>query len=141
LLAAFIDTGRTGRPSESRAVRSSSWTTGWQPDSPPEPPSSSCAAWALDTSSWRFRWRPGQTLEQLRALADEAIALETPDHFLGIGEFYLDFAQTSDEEVAALLARPTAVPPGTTASAADPVTDVDLVVGPIHLPGGELATG
>ena len=46
---------------------------------------------------------PRETLEQLRAVADEAVAVETPDPFFGIGQFYLDFAQTSDEEVTALL--------------------------------------
>ena len=35
--------------------------------------------------------------------ADEVICLEMPDRFLAIGEWYEDFAQTSDEEVVALL--------------------------------------
>jgi uncharacterized protein (TIGR00369 family) len=39
----------------------------------------------------------------LRGDADEVICLETPDRFLAIGEWYEDFAQTSDEEVVALL--------------------------------------
>jgi len=51
----------------------------------------------------------------LRGDADEVICLEMPDRFLAIGEWYEDFAQTSDEEVVALLraarARPGA-PPG-----------------------------
>ena len=76
---------------------------------------------------------PRETLEQLRAVADEVVALETPDPFFGIGQFYLDFAQTSDEEVTDLLAH------GATAAStkvpADPSTDVDVVVGPVHLPG------
>jgi putative phosphoribosyl transferase len=76
---------------------------------------------------------PRETLEQLRAVADEAVALETPDPFFGIGQFYLDFAQTSDQEVTDLLAH------GATASStkvpADPSIDVDVVVGPVHLPG------
>ena len=76
---------------------------------------------------------PRETLEQLRAVADEVVALETPDRFFGIGQFYLDFAQTSDEEVTDLLAN------GATAAStkvpADPSTDVDVVVGPVHLPG------
>jgi putative phosphoribosyl transferase len=54
---------------------------------------------------------PAETLEQLRAVAEEAIGLETPDHFFWHRQFYLDFAQTSDEEVEALLASPaTALP-------------------------------
>ena len=39
----------------------------------------------------------------LRGDADEVICLEMPDRFLAIGEWYEDFAQTSDEEVVALL--------------------------------------
>src|SRR5262252_8372748 len=39
----------------------------------------------------------------LRGDADEVICLEMPNHFLAIGEWYEDFAQTSDEEVVALL--------------------------------------
>ena len=39
----------------------------------------------------------------LRGDADEVICLEMPDHFQAIGEWYEDFAQTSDEEVVALL--------------------------------------
>ena len=39
----------------------------------------------------------------LRGDADEVICLEMPERFLAIGEWYEDFAQTSDEEVVALL--------------------------------------
>ena len=39
----------------------------------------------------------------LRGDADEVICLDMPDRFLAIGEWYEDFAQTSDEEVVALL--------------------------------------
>ncbi len=39
----------------------------------------------------------------LRGDADEVICLEMPERFLAIGEWYEDFAQTSDEEVEALL--------------------------------------
>jgi putative phosphoribosyl transferase len=46
---------------------------------------------------------PAEILEKLRAVADEAVALEKPDPIFGIGQFYLDFAQTSDEEVTDLL--------------------------------------
>lgn len=37
--------------------------------------------------------------------ADEYVALETPAHFLAVGQWYSDFAQTTDEEVIELLAR------------------------------------
>ena len=39
----------------------------------------------------------------MRGDADEVVCLETPQRFLAIGEWYEDFAQTSDEEVIALL--------------------------------------
>lgn len=37
--------------------------------------------------------------------ADELVCLETPDPFWAIGRFYVDFSQTSDEEVVACLER------------------------------------
>jgi predicted phosphoribosyltransferase len=40
---------------------------------------------------------------QLRALVDEAVCLETPRSFFAVGLCYRDFAQTTDEEVRALL--------------------------------------
>ena len=36
---------------------------------------------------------------ELRSHVDEAVILETPALFFGIGQFYADFAQVSDEEV------------------------------------------
>ncbi len=44
-----------------------------------------------------------QTVEQLKELADEVICVEAPDDLYAIGAHYEDFAQTSDEEVIALL--------------------------------------
>lgn len=46
---------------------------------------------------------PGDAVRALSAVADEVIAVETPPFFFGIGEFYADFRQTSDEEVIAAL--------------------------------------
>lgn len=45
-------------------------------------------------SAWRAR---------LEDSADHLIALNTPDHFMSIGQFYDDFGQTSDDEVVAIL--------------------------------------
>ena len=45
-----------------------------------------------------------EACELLRAEADEVICAESPDPFLGVGRWYLDFTQTSDEEVCRLLA-------------------------------------
>ena len=48
---------------------------------------------------------PAETLEALRGEVDEIVALETPEDFLAIGQFYQDFHQMSDGEVLALLER------------------------------------
>ena len=48
---------------------------------------------------------PPSTCAALAADADEMICLETPGHFLAIGEWYQDFSQTSDREVVSLLQR------------------------------------
>jgi len=45
-----------------------------------------------------------QTVTDLRSEADEIIAVLTPFDLSSIGEWYADFAQTSDEEVRSLLA-------------------------------------
>ncbi|WP_454727549.1 MULTISPECIES: phosphoribosyltransferase [Cupriavidus] len=44
-----------------------------------------------------------QGLASLRAAADEVICLNVPASFGAVGAFYLDFRQTTDEEVVALL--------------------------------------
>ena len=61
---------------------------------------------------------PPSTDQALRGDADEVICLEMPDRFLAIGEWYEDFAQTSDEEVVALL-RAAQAGPGAPAGQAD----------------------
>ncbi len=52
---------------------------------------------------------PADAIDALRSSVDEIVALETPEDFFAIGQFYADFHQMSDEEVIALLAR-SAVP-------------------------------
>ncbi|MGI5401700.1 phosphoribosyltransferase family protein [Streptomyces sp. CA-135486] len=47
---------------------------------------------------------PPDSLDSLRAEADEVVCLATPRAFRAVGEWYEDFSQTSDEEVTALLA-------------------------------------
>ena len=44
-----------------------------------------------------------EACELLRSEADEVVCAEMPDPFLGVGRWYLDFSQTSDEEVCRLL--------------------------------------
>ena len=46
---------------------------------------------------------PADTIERLRAEADEVVCLMTPEPFYAVGEHYDDFRQTSDREVTTLL--------------------------------------
>lgn len=48
---------------------------------------------------------PPSTIEELKSLADRVVCLFMPESFYAIGEFYDDFAQTSDTEVVDLLMR------------------------------------
>jgi len=43
------------------------------------------------------------TLDKIKALADEVICLDSPLMFFAVGQFYQDFPQISDEEVKELL--------------------------------------
>ena len=44
-----------------------------------------------------------ETCDELGALADEVICARKPEPFTAVGQWYLDFQQTTDEEVKALL--------------------------------------
>jgi predicted phosphoribosyltransferase len=46
-----------------------------------------------------------ETCRELRKLADAVVCLETPDKFFGVGQYYHDFDQTTDEEAIRLLGR------------------------------------
>lgn len=46
---------------------------------------------------------PPDTAAALRAEADEVVCLLTPPHFRAVGQFYVDFRQTEDDEVLRLL--------------------------------------
>ncbi|MDW7773891.1 MAG: phosphoribosyltransferase [Desulfobulbaceae bacterium] len=46
---------------------------------------------------------PVDTVEELKHLADEVIAIYTPEPFIAIGRWYSDFSQLSDEEVRSAL--------------------------------------
>jgi putative phosphoribosyl transferase len=76
--------------------------------------------------------------------ADECIALDTPEPFRAIGQFYADFSQTPDDEVVGCLERAaTRVPAMVSASAGVPDDppprdeEVEVHAGPVHL-GGHL---
>lgn len=44
-----------------------------------------------------------ESLDELEPLADETVVLHAPHNFMSVGRFYLNFEQTTDEEVVALL--------------------------------------
>jgi putative phosphoribosyl transferase len=46
---------------------------------------------------------PRSTVHRLRHQVDDVVCVETPERFYGVGQFYHDFSQVSDEEVNALL--------------------------------------
>lgn len=50
-----------------------------------------------------------QTCEELRAIVDELICATTPEPFYGVGQWYENFSQTTDEEVQRLLKKAQAV--------------------------------
>ncbi len=49
---------------------------------------------------------PPDTVQALRALADEVVCLETPSTFMGVGQFYERFDQVPDETAMAYLDPP-----------------------------------
>ncbi|MGH3344935.1 MAG: phosphoribosyltransferase family protein, partial [Carbonactinosporaceae bacterium] len=77
----------------------------------------------------------------LRPDADEVVCLQTPEPFSAIGQWYLDFSQTPDEEVSALLGRSATPPPRVPADAGAGVDrtprseEVLVPAGPARLPG------
>jgi putative phosphoribosyl transferase len=52
------------------------------------------------------------TCQDLKNGADEVICLQTPVAFIGVGQYYADFSQTTDEEVRELLAASPPKKPG-----------------------------
>jgi len=49
---------------------------------------------------------PPETIEELEGCGIKVIALEVPDRFRAVGEWYDDFEQTTDDEVISLLLHP-----------------------------------
>jgi putative phosphoribosyl transferase len=71
----------------------------------------------------------------------EVVSVETPEHLWAIGEWYRDFSQTSDEEVAGLLARSARADPGSVVadrSGGDRLVrsgEIEVVAGRVGLAG------
>lgn len=72
---------------------------------------------------------PPSTVAELARVADEVVAVQTPERFHSVGQWYADFSQTSDAEVVALLRD--------TADTGNGDGEVDVVAGDIRL-GGRL---
>ena len=77
---------------------------------------------------------PQASLDALASSADEVLAVEVPEPFLAIGQWYQDFAQTGDAEVVELLRR-SGPGPGSPAPAVPADRDVIVMAGPVPLPG------
>jgi putative phosphoribosyl transferase len=77
----------------------------------------------------------------LRREADQLVCLETPKWFFGVGQFYADFGQVSDEQVAELLDRSAGEVPSAAEEGAavgdSPLRDeeVEVPVGAVRLAG------
>ena len=46
---------------------------------------------------------PPDTCAAMRHEADEVVCVLTPDHFMAVGTWYVDFSETTDDEVRRLL--------------------------------------
>ena len=84
---------------------------------------------------------PVAAQDSLRALAteaDEVVCLETPAAFFAVGQWYADFAQTPDAEVASLLAGAAVATPPVGAS---PVQDPPATMGDeqVEIPAGSVS--
>jgi erythromycin esterase-like protein/adenine/guanine phosphoribosyltransferase-like PRPP-binding protein len=72
------------------------------------------------------------TCDRLARIADEVICLATPEPFHAVGQWYDDFAQTTDEEVRTLLGVGHAAPGRPAAATTDPVGVIRRRAIPLH---------
>ncbi|MEU6219704.1 phosphoribosyltransferase family protein [Streptomyces sp. NPDC047022] len=78
---------------------------------------------------------PHDWTERLGEEADELVSLETPRDFYAVGQFYIDFAQVEDEEVAACL-EGAGSRPGSVARAPGPADhEAEIDAGAVRLRG------
>jgi putative phosphoribosyl transferase len=81
---------------------------------------------------------PGDIVERFAGYADEVVCLHTPEFFFAVGQGYRRFAQTSDDEVVALLDRARDGFRDVAASAVDPPLrdeEVRVSAGPVSVAG------
>lgn len=55
---------------------------------------------------------PRETADELKAMTDEFVCLYTPTDFMAVGNYYRDFSQVTDEEVAEILKESAALKEG-----------------------------
>jgi putative phosphoribosyl transferase len=53
---------------------------------------------------------PRESCAEMESVADKVVCAVTPEPFWGVGQWYEDFSQTSDEEVRDLLRRAASFP-------------------------------
>lgn len=75
---------------------------------------------------------PAPVVRELRGVADDVVTLDTPADFLAIGQFYVDFSPTTDDEVAECLA---GAPQPISGGADDPATSLDIELPAVRLAG------
>ncbi|MFF3513676.1 phosphoribosyltransferase family protein [Streptomyces sp. NPDC002573] len=78
---------------------------------------------------------PSDWTERLGGEADELVSVATPREFFAIGQFYADFAQTDDEEVADCLRRAAGGPSSAGTASGSPDTEVEVTAGAVRLKG------
>jgi putative phosphoribosyl transferase len=82
---------------------------------------------------------PTRCTEELRDAADDVVVLRTPEHFRSVGDWYRDFDQVSDAEVAAQLARLGPRPESTPQARPDrPVTTNGGAAIDVRIPAGDV---
>ncbi len=81
---------------------------------------------------------PTSAIADLARVCDEVVALESPEWFYGVGEWYRDFSQTSDEEVMNLLKRAASRTTSAALTQEDPEAhdeEIEVVAGAVRLAG------
>ena len=77
---------------------------------------------------------PADWTRRLRGVADEFVCVATPEPFYAVGQFYDDFAQTTDDEVVECLRR-SSLTPGPDDDPSSRESDVVVPVGDVTLDG------
>ncbi|GAA3024528.1 phosphoribosyltransferase family protein [Streptomyces glomeratus] len=78
---------------------------------------------------------PSDWTERLGGEADELVSVATPRDFFAIGQFYADFAQTDDEEVADCLRQAAGRSAGGSTETGSSETELEVTAGAVRLRG------